>query len=402
LSGSEWAWVTHGHLGGRPPKADLAHEKALGALLAKASRAGHVSAAHDVSDGGLAQVLVESCLRRNIGARMALPEPNPAFVWLFSESAGRVVVAVPRGHDKAFRALAEEHNVSCTAIGVTAEEPVLEVQGEFSIPLDELRVAYTATLRDLFGGPAELANRHGDPERARHPEEPEASLADAPTQPVTEAAEEEREQAEPPARTVTLELTEPAKAEPAQPEAAKPEPAMPEPAMPEPTRPEAVKPEAARPEPAKPEPARPEAEAATPEPARPEAAKPEAATPGPAIAEPAKPEPAEPGAAEPDPAEVKAAEVEAAEVEAAEVDAPKAEAADVEEANVEPVPAETPAAETAVADADADAEPVTATAPVPDEAKVPAVGGPMETPPPPDNFPTADLQASKLEEPETK
>src|SRR4029453_5500336 len=129
LSGSEWAWVTHGHLGGPPPKVDLAHEKALGAVLAQASRAGHVSAAHDVSDGGLAQVLVESCLRRNIGPRVPLPEPNPAFVWLFSESAGRVVVAVPRGHDKAFRALAEEHGVGCTAIGVTAEEPVLEVKG---------------------------------------------------------------------------------------------------------------------------------------------------------------------------------------------------------------------------------------------------------------------------------
>jgi phosphoribosylformylglycinamidine synthase II len=195
LSGSEWAWVTHGHLGGRPPEVDLAHEKELGAVLAQASRAGHVSAAHDVSDGGLAQVLVESCLRRNIGARVTLPEQNAAFVWLFSESAGRVVVAVPRGHDKAFLALAEEHGVGCTPIGVTAEEPVLEVQGEFSIPLDELRVAYGSTMRELFGGPGELANRHGDPEKARHPEDdPITPLAQASAPPAAEegapAAEE--------------------------------------------------------------------------------------------------------------------------------------------------------------------------------------------------------------------
>src|SRR4051812_19403137 len=115
LSGSEWAWVTHGHLGGRPPKVDLEHEQRLGALMGRASRSGHVSAAHDLSDGGLAQALAESCLRRNVGARIALPEDgNSAFVQLFSESAGRVLVAVPRGHDKAFVALAEEFGVPCT------------------------------------------------------------------------------------------------------------------------------------------------------------------------------------------------------------------------------------------------------------------------------------------------
>jgi phosphoribosylformylglycinamidine synthase len=180
LSGSEWAWVTHGHLGGRPPKVDLAHEQALGALLARASERGHVNAAHDLSDGGLAQVLVEACLRRNVGARVTLPEHEGAttpFVYLFSESAGRAVVAIPRGHDKAFVALAAEHNVSCTPIGFTREEPVLELHNQFAISLDELRSAYEATMRNLFGGPAELTSRHGDPEKAAHPEPEQSSLA---------------------------------------------------------------------------------------------------------------------------------------------------------------------------------------------------------------------------------
>ena len=70
LGGSEWAHHVHGHLGGRPPRVDLAAEKALGALLAAA--AGVVSAAHDVSDGGVAQALVEMALRRGVGATVAL------------------------------------------------------------------------------------------------------------------------------------------------------------------------------------------------------------------------------------------------------------------------------------------------------------------------------------------
>jgi phosphoribosylformylglycinamidine synthase len=162
LSGSEWAWVTHGHLGGRPPKVDLAHEQALGRLMAQAAEREHVVAAHDLSDGGLGQVLVESCLRRNVGARIMLPEhetPLTPFVWLFSESAGRALVAVARGHDKAFVALAAEHNVSCVQIGVTSEEPILDVHNEFTIGLDELRTAFTSTMRNLFGGPAEGVTR---------------------------------------------------------------------------------------------------------------------------------------------------------------------------------------------------------------------------------------------------
>ena len=45
----------------------------LGTLMQQASERGHVSAAHDLSDGGLAQVLVEACLRNNVGARVTLP-----------------------------------------------------------------------------------------------------------------------------------------------------------------------------------------------------------------------------------------------------------------------------------------------------------------------------------------
>ncbi|MGK5680044.1 phosphoribosylformylglycinamidine synthase subunit PurL [Actinoplanes sp. URMC 104] len=175
LSGSEWAWVTHGHLGGRPPKVDLEHERRLAQLMARASQAGHVVAAHDLSDGGLSQALVESCLRRNVGARIALADDgNSAFVQLFSESAGRALVAVPRGHEKAFAALAQEHGISCTALGITSAEPVLEVRDQFTLPLDEARTAYEGTLPALFGGAAELANRHGDPEHAADPTAPQS------------------------------------------------------------------------------------------------------------------------------------------------------------------------------------------------------------------------------------
>ncbi|HEX6498636.1 MAG TPA: AIR synthase-related protein, partial [Micromonosporaceae bacterium] len=165
LSGSEWAWVVHGHLGGRPPRVDLAREAALGRLVVDAAARGHLSAAHDLSEGGLAQALVEGCLRYGVGAQVLLPDDLSAFTYLFSESAGRALVAVPRGHEKAFTALCDEHDVPWTPIGVvTTRSDVLEVRNQFTLPLDELRRAWEGTLPTLFGSLAvEVAATDTDP-----------------------------------------------------------------------------------------------------------------------------------------------------------------------------------------------------------------------------------------------
>src|SRR5207245_1623253 len=73
FGGSAWAHVCHGHLGGRPPRPDLDAERRLAALLAAAVAAGLLSAAHDLSDGGLAVALAESCLRGGTGCTVPLP-----------------------------------------------------------------------------------------------------------------------------------------------------------------------------------------------------------------------------------------------------------------------------------------------------------------------------------------
>jgi phosphoribosylformylglycinamidine synthase subunit PurL len=157
LSGSEWAWAIHGHLGGEPPKVDLAREQVLAGVIADAAARGHVRSAHDLSDGGLAQALVESCLRRGVGARIVVPPEFATgtlpFVFLFSESTGRALVSVPRGHDKAFAALCAERGLPCTLIGVTsATTGELELSGYFTIGLDELYAAFSSTLPRLFDG----------------------------------------------------------------------------------------------------------------------------------------------------------------------------------------------------------------------------------------------------------
>ncbi len=153
LSGSEWAHVVHGHLGGLPPQVDLAGEKELADILINASRDGLVDTAHDLSDGGLVQALVESCLRNDIGARVWLPEDLEPFVALFSESAGRAIVAVPRSEEVRFTDMCSARGFAHARIGVTdgvGGDALLDVQDQFSIPLAELRAAWSATLPAAF------------------------------------------------------------------------------------------------------------------------------------------------------------------------------------------------------------------------------------------------------------
>ena len=153
LSGSEWAHVVHGHLGGLPPQVDLAAERQLADILGNASRDGLIDAAHDLSDGGLAQSLVESCLRNNVGARVWIPDGLEPFVGLFSESAARAIVAVPRSEEVRFADMCSARGFAHARIGVTdgrGDDALLDVQDLFSVPLGELRSAWEATLPNAF------------------------------------------------------------------------------------------------------------------------------------------------------------------------------------------------------------------------------------------------------------
>ena len=149
LSGSEWAHVVHGHLGGRPPRVDLIAEKNLALLLADAGRSQLISSAHDLSDGGLSQALVESCLRHGVGATVSVGDD--AFVALFSESAARALVTVPLAQRASFTAMADALGVPVTELGRTGGDRLV-VADAFEIPLEELREAWTATLPAALGG----------------------------------------------------------------------------------------------------------------------------------------------------------------------------------------------------------------------------------------------------------
>ncbi|MGP9539725.1 phosphoribosylformylglycinamidine synthase subunit PurL [Brachybacterium sp. AOP43-C2-M15] len=155
LSGSAWAQVAHDHLGGLPPRVDLEAERALARVLIGAAEQGLAAAAHDLSEGGLAQALVESVTRFGTGAAVDLTELTQRdgvdlASALFSESQARALVAVPAAHQERFGALAAEHGVPVLALGTTGGAG-LDLAGVGAFAVGELRELREGTLPRYFG-----------------------------------------------------------------------------------------------------------------------------------------------------------------------------------------------------------------------------------------------------------
>ncbi|MEY4323432.1 MAG: putative phosphoribosylformylglycinamidine synthase [Actinomycetota bacterium] len=159
FAGSEWAHEIHGHLGGLPPVIDLKKEEQLSQILVASSRDGLISAAHDVSEGGVMQSLVEMSLRAGKGARVWVPDALDPFVFAYSESATRAIVVVARSEEVRFTEMCGARGFTATRIGVvdseSAEVPSLVIDNVYgdavSLPLSELAEKHFGTLPAIFG-----------------------------------------------------------------------------------------------------------------------------------------------------------------------------------------------------------------------------------------------------------
>ena len=153
LAGSAWAEAIHDHLGGRPPTVDFDLEKRLAEVMIRSSRRGLLRSAHDLSDGGLAQALVECSLRKGFGVDIGLPIDADPFVTLFSESTGRVLVSIKPDLTDELQSLCAEAEIPVARLGLVGpnEEAELHIAGQFILSLDRIREAWSSTLPVAMG-----------------------------------------------------------------------------------------------------------------------------------------------------------------------------------------------------------------------------------------------------------
>jgi phosphoribosylformylglycinamidine (FGAM) synthase-like enzyme len=136
---------------GAPPPVDLQAEHVLGGLVRRLIHDGHVTAVHDVSDGGLLVALSEMAMASGIGAVLEGDPHIPAHAFWFGEDQGRYIVTVRRERiDEVVRAVENAH-VGLRRLGATGGR-VLAVAGERPLPVDELKTRFENWLPAYMAG----------------------------------------------------------------------------------------------------------------------------------------------------------------------------------------------------------------------------------------------------------
>ena len=152
FSSSEYSKTIGGIVAGEPPAIELAAEKWVIDCLVTLAESGALQSAHDVSDGGVAVTLAESCFAAaGLGASVAVPEDVSAEYALFGERGARVVVSVSPEKLTALRNTARQYGVGAHEIGkVTGDNALrIEYKGHAvgSGPVDTLRDTWSNSLQ---------------------------------------------------------------------------------------------------------------------------------------------------------------------------------------------------------------------------------------------------------------
>jgi phosphoribosylformylglycinamidine synthase len=153
LGGSELQYAVLGKTEGRPPQIDLEVEARVQGAVLEAIRKGLVASAHDLSEGGLAVALAESCFGRGLGAVVNVETSLRADVALFSESQSRILLSAKPEKADALVALLAEKGVAHAVLGkVEGSDLVVRVNGRDGIaaPVAELQKVWKEAIPCLL------------------------------------------------------------------------------------------------------------------------------------------------------------------------------------------------------------------------------------------------------------
>jgi phosphoribosylformylglycinamidine synthase len=137
---------------GAPPPVDLVEERENGNVVRALIADGRVTAAHDLSDGGLLVAIAEMAMAAGIGATLeAAPSDTPAHAYWFGEDQARYVVTVPAAEADAVVANVRAASVPIQRIGTTGGDTIA-VAGEPQITVGALTDRFEGWLPGYMAG----------------------------------------------------------------------------------------------------------------------------------------------------------------------------------------------------------------------------------------------------------
>ncbi|WP_424932289.1 phosphoribosylformylglycinamidine synthase subunit PurL [Amaricoccus macauensis] len=134
---------------GDAPRVDLMAERTAGVFIRKAKSVGLVSAAHDLSDGGLAVAAAEMALASGHGITIRDEPSLTSAGWFFGEDQGRYLIACRPGKAAELEAAAQASDVPFAPVGECGGADIR--LGKSTVALDVLRETHGSALTKLLG-----------------------------------------------------------------------------------------------------------------------------------------------------------------------------------------------------------------------------------------------------------
>ena len=129
FSSSEYSKTIAGIVAGEPPAIDLAAERRLQDCLVALATESALQSAHDISDGGLAVALAESCFASNgLGATVKVNVEGCVEHAIFGECGARAVVSIAPAKLAAVLKTARQYGVAATEIGKVTGDNALRIE----------------------------------------------------------------------------------------------------------------------------------------------------------------------------------------------------------------------------------------------------------------------------------
>jgi len=156
ISSSIYQEIINNEFDGAPPPINLENEKEIIDIILKLNEEKLLTAAHDISDGGLLPTICEMLFKNNLGMDLNLPDlllqkdskDILLHSWCFGEDQGRVIIAT-KDLNKV-KLLLKKYNIKFFILGEVNSSSNLNIKNVTTISINDIKNLYENTLTSIM------------------------------------------------------------------------------------------------------------------------------------------------------------------------------------------------------------------------------------------------------------
>jgi len=156
ISSSIYQEIINNEFDGAPPPINLENEKEIIDIILKLNEEKLITAAHDISDGGLLPTICEMLFKNNLGIDLNLPDLLSKkdskdillHSWCFGEDQGRVIVATKNLNK--VKLLLKKYNIKFFILGKVNSSSNLNIKNVTTISINDIKNLYENTLTSIM------------------------------------------------------------------------------------------------------------------------------------------------------------------------------------------------------------------------------------------------------------